>query len=369
MWVLWPRPHRSILVGVARTSFWLAFEKLIIMSHSVATQTHWSWLKDLEEIARLKKEHGGKLSLEIDSIQQMLDEEQSARDPGAAIYTFQLLAISCIHALLIDLATEEFGGTSSDTDLTLRRDLQISHKRGKEKVVEKTLILPSIIDESEDRSKKLQHAEELVLPPIISLASQSVETNNEENDTISDSMKAVSLSSIDQLEQLTFPFFEDRAAEDGDGESDTEKASDKIEDDEQDSSRSSSTIPVAPRLKLDNLPWPSILQYIRESESLTSEYFSLSNKEAIESRIAHNKRLQRTVTSEEAERLKNYHLMSDKLGESDSESDSMAAKSQICDFCGQSSTQISLLQLAEDQVICIPVTFRLIPRLSNLSYK
>lgn len=348
---------------------------LIIMSHSVATQTHWSWLKDLEEIARLKREHGGELSLEIDSIQQMLDEERSARNPGTVqLYISTVLAISCIHALLINLATEDFGGTSSATDLTLRRDLQISHKRDKEKVItsenekvsEKTLILPSIVNGSEDRSKKLQHAEELVLPPIISVASQVVETDNEEDDTIPESMKAVSLSSIDQLEQLTFPFFEDRTAEDSDGESDTEEANDKNEDDERDSSWSSSTIPVAPRLKLNNLPWPSILQYMRESESLTSEYFSLNNKEAVESRLACNKRLQRTVTSEEAERLKNCHLMSGKLEESDSESDLMAAKSQICDFCGQSSTQISLLQLAEDQVICI--TFNLIPRLTNLPY-
>ena len=55
------------------------------MSHSVATQTHWSWLNDLEEIARLKLEYGGEFSLEMDSIQQMLDEDQSARNPGACI--------------------------------------------------------------------------------------------------------------------------------------------------------------------------------------------------------------------------------------------------------------------------------------------
>ena len=53
------------------------------MSHqSVATQTHWSWLKDLEEIARLKREHEGEVNLEMGSIQQVLYEEQSARNPG-----------------------------------------------------------------------------------------------------------------------------------------------------------------------------------------------------------------------------------------------------------------------------------------------
>ena len=66
------------------------------MSHSVATQTHWSWLKDLEEIARLKREHGGDNSVEMDSIQRMLDEELSTRNPGAAVYISTVLAISCL---------------------------------------------------------------------------------------------------------------------------------------------------------------------------------------------------------------------------------------------------------------------------------
>ena len=230
---------------------------------------------------------------------------------------------------------------------------------GNEKVNEKTLVLPSIgghiavNNKHEERSK--QSTEELVLPPITSATSQVVEIEKEESDDtfVTESVKATSLSSIEQLEQLTFPFFEDRTSEDSDG--DTEEASYKTDDDiERDSSRSSSSpVPVAPRLKLDNLPWPSILQYMRESESLASDYFSLSNKEAIESRLAQNKRLQQTVTSEEAERLKNCHIASGdgEKSNSESEGDLMAAKSQICDFCGQSSTQISLLQLAEDQVM------------------
>lgn len=267
----------------------------------------------------------------------------------------------CTHA---DLATGDFGCADNDRDLSLRRrDTQISHKlRDKEEVTMsenekaanvKTLTLPSIVNESEDKPKKPQHTEELVLPSVIPVANpEVVETDNsEEADTIPESVKAVSLSSIEQLEQLTFPFFEDKAAaEDSNGDSDTEKASDKAEDDEQDSSQSISPVPPAPRLKVDNLSWPSILQYMRESESLASDYFSLNNKEAIESRLAHNKRLQQRVTSAEAERLKSYQIMSSSGEERDSESDSMAARGQICDFCGQNTTQISLLQLAEDQV-------------------
>ena len=233
----------------------------------------------------------------------------------------------------------------------------------KAKANEKTLVLPPIVNESEDRkSNNPQHAEDLVLPPINILAAscQEAETDNEGHDETQESTmdpETVSLSSIGQLEQLTFPFFEDKTAEDScsDGESDTctEEASTKDqEDDERDSSQNSSPIPAAPRLKLDNLSWPSILQYMRESESLTSEYFSLNNEDAVESCLAHNKRLQQTVTSEEAERMKRYHhTMSGGNEERDLESNSMDEKSQICDFCGQNTIQISLLRLAEDQVI------------------
>lgn len=37
--------------------------------------------------------------------------------------------------------------------------------------------------------------------------------------------------------------------------------------------------------KLPNLPWPSILQYLRESESYASMYFSLRNKSIVEKRM------------------------------------------------------------------------------------
>lgn len=40
---------------------------------SVATQTHWSWLKDLEEIARLTREH----AVEVGPIQELQEEGNS----------------------------------------------------------------------------------------------------------------------------------------------------------------------------------------------------------------------------------------------------------------------------------------------------
>ena len=44
---------------------------------SVATQTHWSWLRDLEEIARLTREHGVESSLKVGKIQEMQEEWNS----------------------------------------------------------------------------------------------------------------------------------------------------------------------------------------------------------------------------------------------------------------------------------------------------
>ena len=40
---------------------------------TVATQTHWSWLKDLEKIATLTKEHGVEFSMEVGKIQELQD--------------------------------------------------------------------------------------------------------------------------------------------------------------------------------------------------------------------------------------------------------------------------------------------------------
>lgn len=229
----------------------------------------------------------------------------------------------------------------------------------------KALNLPSIGGATNDKSaeckdKDIKHAEQLFLPPIASAESHGVKSDENVNDSkegdnkIIEESRDVSVSSLEQLEHLTFPFFEKQARQEGDdieGESNMDS-----ESEEEDRSRIASTIP-APRFKLDNLPWPMILQYMRESESLASEYFSLNNKEAVESRIAHNKGLQHS-TSEGGLHTQSRHLNNtsqDVVCDTESETNGAEKQEeyetcQICDFCGQTSPEISLLQLAESKV-------------------
>ena len=58
-----PHPHSLNLVGVAGR----------LKMTSVATQTQWSWLQDLEEISRLAKEPGADFSLRVNEIQKLLE--------------------------------------------------------------------------------------------------------------------------------------------------------------------------------------------------------------------------------------------------------------------------------------------------------
>ena len=260
---------------------------------------------------------------------------------------------------------DDDGVTDSRGELSIRDSQgKASHKGDKKKKQcmnedereEDNLVLPSIrdavgMDEIEDRTVK--HAEELVLPPIVN----QIEVDSREDELLKVESKEMSLpplppSPLEQLEQLTFPLFEDQE-DDG-----NEEGANSDEDNERGISRSGPAL--AHNLKLDNLPWPLILQYMRESESLISEYFSLKNKGVIESRVAQNKRLQQTLsgdvavphnceTSDDAGVLDNGSETETTENEEEEE-DEQAKKCQVCDFCGQSSPQVSLLQLAEDQV-------------------
>lgn len=231
----------------------------------------------------------------------------------------------------------------------------------------KVLILPSIGGSAinnksvEHKDKDIKHVEELFLPPIASAerhtvkSDQNVNDREDGDDLITEESRDVSVSSLEQLEQLTFPFFEKQARHERD-EVECE-ANINSEGKEVNSSSIDSTVP-APRLKLDNLPWPLILQYMRESESLSSEYFGLDNKEAVESRIAHNKRLQQSTSEDGLHTHRSRHLNSTSeavVCDTESETDGAEEQEesetcQICDFCGQTSPKISLLQLAESKV-------------------
>ena len=235
----------------------------------------------------------------------------------------------------------------------------------------KALNLPSIGGAIDDKSaeckgKDFKHAEELFLPPIAPAERHGVKTDENVNDSkegdnniiITEESRDVSIFSLEQLEQLTFPFFEKQAEQERDeveGESNMDSGNE-----EEDRSRIASSIP-APHIKLDNLPWPMILQYVRESESLASEYFSLNNKEAVESRIAHNKRIQQSTPENGLHTQSIRHHNNTSLGVvcgTESETNGTEKQEeyetcQICDFCGQTSPQISLLQLAESKVLIL----------------
>lgn len=79
-----------------------------------------------------------------------------------------------------------------------------------------------------------------------------------------------------------------------------------------------------PDLTLPNLPWPTILQYLRESESIASEYFSLENKQ----------------------KLSDHHSQIESSGMADRKGSLFPDK---CDFCGMDSQRHSLLNLTEDE--------------------
>ena len=120
-------------------------------------------------------------------------------------------------------------------------------------------------------------------------------------------------------------------------------------------------------LKLPNLPWPSILQYLRESESYAAKYFSLQNKPALD------KRLKGTSDSfKEASNTKNtqqysIHRVSKGAtsgGSSSEESDSEAKEidplkstteqelpASTCEFCGTQNPRYSLLTSATSSVV------------------
>ena len=234
---------------------------------------------------------------------------------------------------------------------------------------EKMSILPPIVGEVRQRASKdkseVKLSEDLTLPPIMPVSHVADQLESDQEEELEEGRvtavesNEVSVSSLDHLEQLTFPFFEDQAKKsDGDAPEDTNSNN---EGDEMRVSRLSRPV-SAPRLKLDNLPWPTILQYMRESESLVSEYFSIDNKEAIEARIEKNKKLQKQLLHERRpfkshqSRLKDGELVSSstssseeqgELGEGDDES---SERYQVCDFCGQPSPWVSLLRMADEQV-------------------
>ena len=246
-----------------------------------------------------------------------------------------------------------------------KKNVKASEKKVSE-CTHEALTLPAIGNHVTERDNCTTDAKELTLPPIVSVSEKVEEKSLEElNDVIKTAESSdVSVSSLEQLEQLTFPFLEAQQAERSSVSKEESSSNDEEEEEEgRDASEKSGTEVSAPSLKLDNLPWPTILQYVRESESLASEYFSIDNKEAVESRMAQNKKLLHQPKSDTSrgdssrKHKPGSHIKEE--GELDSSSESTvnstekeegSEKCHICDFCGQNSPEVSLLQLAEDKV-------------------
>ena len=49
------------------------------MARSVASQTDWCWLKDLEELARLGREYGAEFTLKVGDRGELLQREKLSR--------------------------------------------------------------------------------------------------------------------------------------------------------------------------------------------------------------------------------------------------------------------------------------------------
>ena len=111
---------------------------------------------------------------------------------------------------------------------------------------------------------------------------------------------------------------------------------------------------------LPNLPWPTILQYLRESESYAAKYFSLHNKQSLERRLRASKS---TVTAGSSVRDRHktavsterkdgaVHMSSEDSSSEESGSDTNTEdndsreieETDVCDFCGEQKPKYSLL--------------------------
>ena len=115
-----------------------------------------------------------------------------------------------------------------------------------------------------------------------------------------------------QLQEIDFPA------------SDQESSSSSDEDDDREEN-ANGKLQKFPDLQVSDLPLPAILQYLRESESLASEYFSLQNKHSVEGGVGKEDRDRQIAKDPEVE----VSLIT--------------SSSDVCEFCGQQSPRQSLL--------------------------
>lgn len=124
-------------------------------------------------------------------------------------------------------------------------------------------------------------------------------------------------------------------------------------------------------LSLPNLPWPKILQYMRESESYAAKYFSLQNKRTLAKRLKETKSTHKTGLSMNNTSNKNLELAQGGTGVStdddtseESELDASDVEGEdiqrfpdeqleTCDFCGEPKPKYNILDVKESaQKVC-----------------
>ena len=116
-------------------------------------------------------------------------------------------------------------------------------------------------------------------------------------------------------------------------------------------------------LSLSNLPWPKILQYMRESESYAAKYFSLQNKRTLAKRLKEAKATHKIGLSMNKTSKKKPELTQTGTGVSTDDNTSEESELDVsdvegedipdeqlvetCDFCGEPKPKYDLLDVKD----------------------
>jgi hypothetical protein len=144
-------------------------------------------------------------------------------------------------------------------------------------------------------------------------------------------------SIFDRLEQIEYSEQEDSDTESDDitasGEDDSEEGSDDSDD---------TNLNIPDLEPVTKLSWPTILQYVKESESQINKYFSLDNKDVVDARTEQAKEM--LQNTKEATFTGNFLKQSAEMEVGALEKDG----SSFCHFCGRKLPRRSLLDESQD---------------------
>ena len=159
-----------------------------------------------------------------------------------------------------------------------------------------------------------------------------------------------SVSILDKLEQMDYSEQEesvesDDAATSSESDNENEERSD---DDDDETPKSKPKIPdLGP---VSQLPWPTILQYVKESESQINQYFSLNNKEAVDARTEEAKEMLHETSNEDTDAPLDWRPLEGHEGVNEGSEVDEAERdgSSFCHFCGRRLPRSSLLADSQD---------------------